>query len=375
MPIKSNCKDDLETKKIEEMQPDVFSEVVEENKMLETNLAIPGRQLEKENIESKRSSGKTSLSSEEKASDLSRELQEQQACCGKIVSELAALKDTNKGQEEKIQVLLKEIESASQTKAEENSKIKEIEMKIGELCKLALQGPHVDLDLAHGHEVLGLPRELIELPNERHEQILTNISCKNSFHCSIENIWEVSKQVIQASTQKSNLIEDLQQQVEQLQRRMSAAEEEKHQLKLKLNEAMNQVESSFLEKEGLHSQLRNLQQEITLYSEKYKDAENKALEYLGKVEQMDGLLEECRMKESKVACLEQSLKDKESAILVLERELKDMQGKLDISESETKKLHDQEQQLKEQVLALKSNLETVRLQDMEREESKQTLEQ
>ncbi|XP_066475817.1 kinesin-like protein KIF20B [Tiliqua scincoides] len=371
----NNGKDNIEIKKVEEMQPHVFKEIVvleEENRKLETNLATLGGHLEKEKIESEGLSGEISLPSEEKTSDLSRELQQQQAYCGKIMSELATLKDTNKGQEEKIQVLLKERESANQTNAEEKFKVKAVEMKIGELHRLALQRPNVDVDLACGKEVLGLPKEMLEFPNERLDQTPVNVGQKNSFHGSIENIWEVSKQIIHASVQKSNLIEDLRHQAEQLQRRMLAAEEEMHQLKLKLSETMNQVDTSLQEKEGLLCQLRNLQQENTLYSEKCKDAENKALGYVG---QMDGLLEECRLKESKIACLEQTLEDKESAILVLEKKLKDMQGKLNISESETKKLYDQELQLKEQVLELKSNLETIRLQDVGREETKQTLEQ
>ncbi|KAJ6653576.1 hypothetical protein lerEdw1_009074 [Lerista edwardsae] len=383
-PINSNCKDDIETKKPEEKQPCAFKEMVvleKENKMLEINLATCGGQLEQEKIESEELSEKISLSqklfaSEERASDLSRELQQQQTYCGKIISELAALKATNKEQEEQIQVLLKEVESASQMIAEKKSTVQAVEMKICELGRVAQQCSNVDVDLTHGKEALGLPKEMLELPNERHEQTPANLGEKNSFHCSIENIWEVSKQIVHASALKNNLIEDLRHQVEQLQGRALAAEEEKHQLKLKLTEAMDQAAAALHEKEGFLSQLRNLQEENILCSEKCRDAENKALGYLGTMAQMDGLLEECRTKESKISCLEKTLKDKESAISFMERELEDMQEKLSTSESETKKLQDQELRLKEQVLELKTNLETIKRQDMGREEeSKQTLEQ
>lgn len=381
-PINSNCKDDIKTKKPEEKQPYAFKEMVileKENKMLEIDLATLGGQLEKEKIVSEELSETISLSqklftSEERPPDLSRELQQQQTYCGEIISELAALKATNKGQEQ-IQVLLKEMESACQMIAEKKSTVQAVEMKIGELSRIALQCPNVDVDLAHGKEALGLPQEMLEFPSERHEQTPANFSRKNSFHRSIESIWELSKQIIQASAQKNNLLEDLRHQVEQLQRRTLAAEEEKHQLKLKLSETMAQADAALHEKEGFLIQLRNLQQENTLYSEKCRDAENKALGYLGKMAQMDGLLEECGAKESKISCLEQTLKDKEAAISIMERELEDMQEKLSKSESETKKLLDQELRQKEQVLELKANLETIKRHNVEREESKQTLEQ
>ncbi|XP_053161140.1 kinesin-like protein KIF20B isoform X2 [Hemicordylus capensis] len=369
----NSSKDAIETKNLEEMQPHNFKEkgeivaIEEKNTLLEIELATLRGQLEKEKAENKGLSSEiTSLSqklssSEEKASGLCREPQQQKANC-EMMSELVELKDVNKQQEEKIQLLLKEMAAASQMLADKKSKIKAVEVKIGELSRLGSQCPSADIDLANGKEV-------VELPKERHEQVLVKPGRKSSFHCSVESICELTKQIIHQSAQKSSQIQDVYQQVEQWQKRALNAENEKCQLTVKLSETVNRVEISLQEKKHLLNQLRDLQQENALSSEKYREEENKALGYLEKIKEMDGLLEECRVKEANMACLEQALKDKESAMLVMEKELKDMQQKLDVSQSNIKKLSDQELQLKEQVLELRNNSRTIGLQEKSREQA------
>ncbi|XP_053244653.1 kinesin-like protein KIF20B isoform X2 [Podarcis raffonei] len=370
----NQSKDATETKNTKEMQEmkekGAMMALQETNQKLEMQLATLRKEMEKQKNESEGFSRKiTSLcqerfSSEERTCILSRELQQQLANCEKIMAEKVVLKDENKGQEEKIQALLQELEAVSQNIAQKKSKVKEVEVKIGELSKLDPQCPTVDIDLAN-------QSEKAEIAKEEPEETPATAVRKSSFHCSIEIIWEISKQIIHASSQKSARIEDLLQQVEQLQRRASDAEDQASQLKLELSEMTNQRDVSLQEKECLLNQLRDLQQENLCYAEKYREEQNRALGYLETVKRTDGLLEECRAKEAGIASLEQALKEKESAVLAMEREVKDMQDKLNLSESEMQRLSDQESQLKAEVLELRNNLRTV---EKNNEESKQAME-
>ncbi|XP_061491445.1 kinesin-like protein KIF20B isoform X2 [Rhineura floridana] len=377
--VTNHSKDAIEAKSPQEMQPPTLKEkgemvvLRETNQMLEMQLAALREELGKEKNENEGFSRKmTSLcqelsSSEEKASALSRELYQQQANCGKIMSELVMLRDKNKDQEEKLQVLLQEIETASQNIAEKKSTIKAVEVKIGELNKISLQYPAVDVDLANRIE-------MTELPKEKPEQTQVNLGRNSSFHHSIENIWEVSKQIVHASSQKSTQIEDLLQQVEQLRRNSLEAEDEISLLKLKLSEMASQRDASLQENKCLLNQLRDLQHENACYAEKYQEEENRTLGYFEKIKKNDGLLEECRLKEASIACLERTLTEKESAILAMEREVKDMREKLSLSESKIQRLNDHESQLKAQVLELKNKVRTFELQEKDKEESKQAVE-
>ncbi|KAF7247547.1 Kinesin-like protein KIF20B [Varanus komodoensis] len=377
--IHNSSKDAIETKKPEEMQPHTWKEkaemvaLKEQNRMLDTYLSTLREELEIVKNENEGFSKKLAnfsqelTSSEENASCLSRELQQQQANCEKIMSELVLLKNINKEQGERIQMLLQELEAAHQTTAEQKSKIKAVEVKIGELSRLESQSPSLVFDLANG-------KETVELPKEGNEQTHCNLGQNSSFHCSIEGIWTASQQIICSASQKSRQIEGLLQQVEQLHRRIQDAEDEKCQLKLKLSELINQREAFLQEKECLLNQLRDLQQESVLYAGKYREEENRAHEYFEKMKKNDGLLEECKAKEANIACLQQTLKDKDLVISVLERRVEELQEKLDTSEAKIRKLNDQESQMKGELQELKTNLRNIELQETDKEESKQAME-
>lgn len=375
----NSCKDAIETKQLAKTQPNVIEEkadivALEESKqMFNVHLTKVREQLLTEQNKSKESSRKIASlahalsSSEGKVSVLSRELQQQQVNCEQITSDWVALKDINREQEEQIQMLLTKLEAANQTIAEKKSKIKIAQVKIGELSRLGSSHPPLDVDLTNQNEVL-------ELPKASHEHAQVTSGRKSSFHCCIESIWEVSKQIIYASSLKTNRIEGLLEQIQQLQIKASDREEQQ-QLKLELTEALSQSNSLLQEKEGLHNQLRCLQQENALYSEKNRNEEARALGYLEEIKKLKGLLEECRVKEVNITCLEEALKDKEATIVVMERAARDMQLKISISESKIEELNSQECQLKKEVVELRSNLNTVELQNKEREESKQAMAQ
>uniref|UniRef100_A0A670ZJB0 Kinesin family member 20B n=1 Tax=Pseudonaja textilis TaxID=8673 RepID=A0A670ZJB0_PSETE len=330
------------------------------NKMLEVQVASLKEKLEKEKNEKEGFSSEIArlsqaLSSEkERVSGLKRELQQQQIIQEQATLELAMLKERNKGHEEKIRILLQEIGAASQITVEEKSQVKTLEAELGLLNRLGSACPMVDVVLANQENISR--DKLLPTP--------VNADEKSSFHRSIEGIWKISQEIINASSQKSSSIADLMQQVEQLRMKTSEADEENSQLKLKLRETISQRDAFVQEKTSLLNQLRDLEQKNTFYVEKYKEEENRAVE---KIKTNEDLLEECRAKDVRIVSLEQIVKDKESAILVMKQSIQDMEEKLGISEAKIGKFMDQESQLRVEVVDLK------RLNEVGREKLKEEL--
>uniref|UniRef100_A0A670ZJJ5 Kinesin family member 20B n=1 Tax=Pseudonaja textilis TaxID=8673 RepID=A0A670ZJJ5_PSETE len=350
--IHSSSKDAIVSEKADETQPHPLKEkgdmvaLEERNKMLEVQVASLKEKLEKEKNEKEGFSSEIArlsqaLSSEkERVSGLKRELQQQQIIQEQATLELAMLKERNKGHEEKIRILLQEIGAASQITVEEKSQVKTLEAELGLLNRLGSACPMVDVVLANQENISR--DKLLPTP--------VNADEKSSFHRSIEGIWKISQEIINASSQKSSSIADLMQQVEQLRMKTSEADEENSQLKLKLRETISQRDAFVQEKTSLLNQLRDLEQKNTFYVEKYKEEENRAVE---KIKTNEDLLEECRAKDVRIVSLEQIVKDKESAILVMKQSIQDMEEKLGISEAKIGKFMDQESQLRVEVVDLK----------------------
>lgn len=336
----------------------------QKNKMLEAQVALLREKLvkeakEKEGFSSEIARLSQALSLEkERASGLSRELQQQQTIYEQATLEVAMLKEGHESQEEKIQTLLQEIGAASQITIEGKSQVKTLEAELGLLSRLGTPCPVVDVDLANQEDT------------SRGGPLPTRVSAaqKSSFHCSVEGIWKISQQIINASSQKSSCIAGLVQQAEQLQRKISEADEENSQLKLKLSETIRQRDAFAQEKTSLLKQLGDLQQKNTSYVEKCKEEENRALVLSERLKTDEDLLEECRAKDVRIASLEQTVKDKDSAILVMKQSVRDTEEKLSISEAKIGKFVDQESQLKVEVVDLKRLNEVER---KKREESKQ----
>ncbi|KAL7990461.1 hypothetical protein Chor_013891, partial [Crotalus horridus] len=336
----------------------------EKNKMLEAQVALLKEKLvreenEKVGISSEIARLSQALSLEkEKASGLNRELQQQQTIYEQATLEITMLKEGHKSQEEKIQTLLQEIGAASQITVEEKSQVKTLEVELGLLNRLGSHCPVIDVDLANQENM------------SRDEPLPTRVSAdqKSSFHCSVEGIWKISQQIINASSQKSSCIADLMQQAEQLQRKTLETDEENSQLKLELSETISQRDAFAQEKTSLLNQLGDLQQKNAFYVEKYKEEENRALVHSERLKTNEDFLEECRAKDVRIVSLEQIVKDKDSAILVMKQSVQDMEEKLSISEAKIGKFMDQESLLKVEVVDLKRLNEVER---KKREESKQ----
>uniref|UniRef100_A0A674K971 Kinesin family member 20B n=1 Tax=Terrapene triunguis TaxID=2587831 RepID=A0A674K971_9SAUR len=405
--IRSACKGDaIEQKKIEEMQQNILEKeaeilaLQERSESLDCQLAILKEELTNEKREKEGFSRQMAnlclelSSSKERASGLSEELQQCQASYGKIASELDTQKAINKEQEEKIKQLTKEVEASSQNIIVKVSQIKAMQTKIDELHKLDLESCTVDVDLVNLKDFLEDSQkdkpgkiQMHSLNTQCQTSNIADVRRESSFHCSIEGIWKECKQIIKASSQKSNQIQELLQQVENLQKSISEAERENKQLKVQLDDTTNQSNLSIKEKENLVNQLQEQLQEKNCESEKRGAEDRRAITQLEKqsashkekIKELECLLESNRAKDDNAARLEQILKEKDSIILKMESDVKDLEKKCMNSEIKIQDLNDQETELKEEVIQLKNNLKTIEhsLQEKEREEeeSKKVTEQ
>uniref|UniRef100_A0A8D0G490 Kinesin family member 20B n=1 Tax=Sphenodon punctatus TaxID=8508 RepID=A0A8D0G490_SPHPU len=328
--------------------------------------------------------------SEDRASGLREELQQCQVNYEKAASELITVKGINKEQEEEIKKLTKEIEASSQNIEEKVSQIKAMQAKINELCKAESESQNVDAALANLKDLLE------ESQKDQHEKIqthpcntqwqafsITGFRQESSFYNSVEGIWKVCKQAIDASSQKSNQIKELFHQVESWQKRFRDTEDENNQLKLKLDEITSQSNVSMKEKENLVNQLREKLHENSLEFEKCmvesrracSELEKQIATHVKKIKALECLLERYRAKDTSASRLEQLLKEKESIILKMESEAKNVQEKLKDSEMKIKELNGQVTKQEEEVIQLKNNLKAIEQSLQEKHKDDETKQQ
>ncbi|KAM8806044.1 kinesin-like protein KIF20B [Eudromia elegans] len=311
--------------------------------------------------------------SEERTSGLREELQQCRDSYQEIVSELRKQEAINKEQEEKIVLLHKQVECANQNLNAKVSQIKTMQSKIDDLCKYCLESHPMDVDLVNLKDVLESQKDEPERsqagPLDMQSQAASaeDLRRDSSFHCSIENIWEECKKIIRASSQKSQQIQELLQQVENLNKSLADSENDNNQLKIKLSEFTNQASLS-LKEEALVNQVNQLQEQIqkkSEISEKWaaehhraiSQYEKEAASYIEKIKELECLLEAFRTKDDNRTKLEQVLKEKESIILNLESTVVVLQEECANLEKKLKELTDQEINLKDQAVQLKNNLE------------------
>ncbi|KAI1236342.1 Kinesin-like protein KIF20B [Lamprotornis superbus] len=324
--------------------------------------------------------------SEEKASVLSGELQQRQAEYQETVSELNKQKTINKEQEKKIIQLNNEVADAKQNIIDKVSQIKTMQSQVDELYKCHSESYAVDIDLVNAKDSLDPQKdepetaEMSRLSMQFQNASTADLRQESSFHRSIESIWEECKTMIKASSQKSQQIQQLLQQVEDLEKRLHDSENYNNQLKIKLNEITNQDHQSVKEKD-LMNQLQEQIQKKTQDFEK-QAAENqrviaqfqeKVTSYEGEIRDLECLLEAFRTKDDRMKELEEELKEKESTILNLESNTVALQEKCTSVEKKLKELSDREANMKDEVVQLMNSLETMKhvLQEKEKNEYEQ----
>ncbi|NWJ03845.1 KI20B protein, partial [Crypturellus undulatus] len=355
---------------------------------LESQLAALEQQCKKEKTEKEElvkqvaNLGFDLSASEERECGLREELQQCQANYQETVSELRKQKAINEEQEEKIVLLHKEIECTNQDIIDKVSQIKTMQSKIDDLCKCCLESHAMDVDLINIKDVLESQKDESETsqvgPLGVQSQAASTEDARrdSSFRCSIEGIWEECKKIIKASSQKSQQIQELLQQVENLNKDLADSENDNNQLKVKLSEFTNQATLS-IKDEALVDQLQEQIRKKTEDSEKWAAEHNRAIaqfeeeasNYKGKIKELEYLLEGFRSKDDNRAKLEQVLKEKESIILNLESTAVVLQEECANSEKKLKELTDQEINLKDQVVQLKSSLEEMKHSLQEKEKN------
>ncbi|NXF44949.1 KI20B protein, partial [Oceanites oceanicus] len=324
--------------------------------------------------------------SEERASGLSEQLQQYRADYQEIVSELDKQKTINREQEEKIIQLNNEVEGAKKNIIDKVSQIKTMQSKVYELYKCHLESYAMDIDLVNLKDSLDSQKNEPERTQmspvcvQSQTASTSDLRQESSFHCSIESIWEECKNVIKASSQKSQRIQELLREVEDLKKGISDTENYNNQLKMKLNEIASQDCQSVKEKD-LVNQLQEQIQKKTQDFEKQAAEDHRVIArfeeevtiYKGKIRELECLLEACRAKDDSITKLEEVLKEKESIILNLESNTVALQEKCANSDKKMKELNDQEANLKEEVVQLINSLENMKhcLQEKEKKEDEQ----
>eukprot|EP00075_Anas_platyrhynchos_P026510 XP_027315763.1 kinesin-like protein KIF20B isoform X2 [Anas platyrhynchos] len=316
--------------------------------------------------------------SEERATGLSEELQQYRTDYQQIVSELDKQKTINKEKEEKILQLKKEVEDAKQNITDKVSQIKTMQSKVDKLCKSHLESHAMDLvDLKDSLDYEKEESETSQINSMYMQSQTTSIAdprWESSFHYSVESIWEECKSIIKASSQKSQQIKELVQEVENLKKGLEDSENCNNQLKVKLSEMTKQDSQSIKEK-ALMDQLKEQIQKKTQDFEKRAAEDHRVItqfeeevtSYKVKIRELECLLEAFQKKEDSMTKLEEILKQKESIILNLEANTVALQEKCANSDQKIKELYSQEANLNEEVVQLTNSLEKMKLSLWEKE--------
>ncbi|XP_074963919.1 kinesin-like protein KIF20B isoform X1 [Phalacrocorax aristotelis] len=325
--------------------------------------------------------------SEERASALSEELQRCRADYQELVSELDKQKAVNREQEEKIIQLNNEVEGAKQNIIDKVSQIKTMQSKVDELYKCHLESYAMDIDVVNLGDSLNSQKDELEraqmspVCTQSQTASTADLRRESSFHCSIESIWEECKNIIKASSQKSQRIQELLQKVEDLKKSLDDTENYNNQLKIKLNEAENQYHQSVKEKDLINQLQEQIQKKAQDFEKQAAEDhrviaqfEEEVTSYKGKIRELECLLEAFREKEDNVTQLEEVLKEKEAIILNLESNTVALQEKCASSDKKLKESNDQEANLREEVVRLANSLENMKdsLQEKEKNEAEQT---
>ncbi|XP_061315169.1 kinesin-like protein KIF20B isoform X1 [Pezoporus flaviventris] len=326
--------------------------------------------------------------SEERAFCLSEELKQCQADYQKIASQLDKQKTINKEQEGKIIELNNEVESAKQMLIDKLSQIKAVLSKVDELyeCHSLAESYAMDIDFVNLKASLDFQKGELERAQVSSVYMQSQTTATEDqkwegfFHSSVESIWEECKNIIRVSSEKSQRIQELLQQVEDLKKGLDDSENCNNQLKIKLNEIANQDHQSLKEKE-LMSQLEEQIQKKTQDFEKQAaedrrviaEFEEEVTTYKEKIRELECLLEAFKAKDDSIEKLEEVLKEKESIILNLETNTVALQEKCANSDLTIKELNDKEVNLKEEIVQLMSSLENMKccLQVKEKNEDEQ----
>ncbi|XP_026706740.1 kinesin-like protein KIF20B [Athene cunicularia] len=301
--------------------------------------------------------------SEERASGLDEELQRCRADYQEIVSELEKQKTINRERKEKIIQLNNEVEGAKQNIIYKVSLIKTMQSKVDELYKCQLES-YTDIDSVHLEDSSDSQKDELDralmspVCLESQTASTADLRQENSFHCSVESIWEECKNIVKASSQKSQRIQELLKQVEDLKKGLDDAENYNNQLQIRLNEAANQDQQDHQAAED-QEVIAQLEEQVASYQKK--------------ITELECLLDTSRTKDAIITWLEEVLQGKNSIINNLETDTEALREECANSDKKLKELNDQKADLRDEVVQLRNSLENVKhtLQEKEKNEDEQ----
>ncbi|XP_016283509.1 kinesin-like protein KIF20B isoform X1 [Monodelphis domestica] len=389
---------------ISEKEADI-RDLQEENEGLKKKLLVMEKNLlnekaTKEELNQQLTSSLQDLAcSKEKISVLSVEIQQIRSDYENAISELHAQKTINQEQEDKVMELLKEIATTRQNITNKVAQIKIMQTEIDKLHMLDsvpqtleeelqnLNDPLKDYPVNLSNTQSNLDAENYSVNTQVEESSVECFRRKSSFHCSIEAIWKECKAMVKISSNKSNQIQELEQQIEKLYQEVRDIKEENNQLKLNISENMNQ-DNLLKEKENTIKQLKEElegkiirlaveEQHVVESEKKISEFTQQITSLTKKIKELETILATKKDTDNHLTILEKVVLEKESLILKLEGNLKEFEENLKNSSKNAKELSDKEAELKEEVIQLKNNLQNVnnslQIKDKENENNSQEI--
>ncbi|XP_048803164.1 kinesin-like protein KIF20B [Lagopus muta] len=334
----------------------------------------------KEDLSKQVTSLRTKLSfSEETAADLCEQLRQCQAEYREIASELDEQRSVNMGLEEKNVQLNNIIEAAKQNIIDKVSQVKAVQTKLGDLYRRHLESYAIDTDLVNVEDSSGSEEDEPERSQissaclQSQASSMSDLAQDRSFYHGLERIWEACKHIIDVSSQKSQRIEALLQDVESLRKGLKDAENCNNRLEMKLSEVTNPGS----QKEDPMNQLQEQIEKKTWDFEKKAAEDHRVIAQFEeevancevKIRELECLLEAFRAKEGSVTKLEELLKEKESVIVNLETVMAALQEKSANEDISVEELNNEKANLMEEVVQLKNSLERMKHSLWEKEKS------
>ncbi|XP_041116361.1 kinesin-like protein KIF20B isoform X2 [Polyodon spathula] len=269
-----------------------------------------------------------------------------------VMSDLQAQRDANKQQTNKVEQFEKEIELLRTEAVEKAEQIQMLQEKNEQLCGMEEVAKANAADLQSTKDLLvkieqesqeksskmeALQNQLVVLGLELENTRTTAAKGDGShFHATIEALRKECEQIVKLSSEKSQQIQELEQQAESLKLQVTGQKEQLRQQLHELTVTCNELK----EKEALVDQLKaKLEETILNFESERLDAnemkkrnselEQDIISLKGTIKQLEDLLQTSKVHADKVAKMEEQLAEKDSLMTSLQSSLKDAQVKLE----------------------------------------------
>eukprot|EP00079_Xenopus_tropicalis_P027840 XP_012822228.1 PREDICTED: kinesin-like protein KIF20B isoform X1 [Xenopus tropicalis] len=294
-----------------------------------------------------------------------------------LISELQACNDRTFSLEGTVKMLMQELDQNKLNSANKVAQIRTIQNKLDEIGKrVDIQGK-ADEDFSNIHD-------LVEECNQKNCQ-LDNLKESNSakvssnrestFYSAIDGLWKKCQEVLQESSKKKHLIQELEQKLETLDKDINTMKNEREDLQTKLNAQI----STLNEKDDLIVHLRNLLSERTdiLENQRNEEAEsekaiqelkNQANANVQQIKELQCLLDSYKEKCESLKCLEEQNKASASDTLQLEQNLKKAQTKYEAYEKDITTLNEENRKLGKNITELQEKLNAAEKTSKDKEE-------